>query len=71
MVTPGKPRTLMAAGRLALHPVVEEVKVKLTEPVATGETTPWLETAAMLKLEDDQLPPLDGLRLIVLPIQRF
>lgn len=71
MVTPGKLLTLMAAGRLALQPVEAAVKVKLTEPVATGETTPWLETAAMPRLDDDQLPPLDGLRLMVLPIQRF
>ena len=40
MVTEGKLLTLIAAGRLALHPVVDEVNVKFTVPTAIGETKP-------------------------------
>ena len=62
--TPGKALTLMAAGRLAPHPVDETVKVGLTGTNGHRRNHSWLETAAMQRLDEAQLPPLDGLRLI-------
>lgn len=54
---------------MALHPVTAAVNVKFTVPTATGETNPPLETAAIDKLEEAQLPPEVGLKFKVLPIQ--
>ena len=71
MVTEGKLLILMAEAKEALQPVVAEVKVKLTVPAATGDTTPWLDTAAIPKLDEAQLPPDEGERLSVLPIHTF
>ena len=68
-MTAGKPLTSIGLAKLALQPVVDAVKVKLTLPVAIGETTPALDTAATLRLEDVQLPPDEGFSCNVLPIQ--
>lgn len=60
---------MIGLARVALQPVTAAVKVKFTVPTAAGETKPSLETAAIDKLDEAQLPPDVGVRFKVLPIQ--
>ena len=52
-----------------MHPVVVLVKVRVTEPAATPETTPALVTEAMALLLLAQVPPVAGVTLAVAPTQ--
>ena len=53
----------------ALQPVVELLKLKSTLPDETPVTTPALVTVALLLLLLDQVPPVVGDKVIVLPTQ--
>ena len=59
--------TLLVA--LDMHPVDEFVNVKLAVPSATPVTIPVFATVAMLELLLVHVPPVDGLKVVVVPGQ--
>lgn len=62
--------TATTAEESDLHPVAEFVKTKRVVPNETAVTNPVLEMVATPGLEDVQVPPLDGLIWVELPIHK-
>lgn len=69
---PGPPNTgsaLMVNDTVLLQPVAVLVKVSVTVPAETPVTTPAFVTVAMPVLLLDQVPPVPGVTLAVVPMQ--
>jgi hypothetical protein len=64
--TIGKPFTV-TADVVPLHPVLPEVKVKVALPAPTPVTIPSILTVATPSSLLNQLPPVSGDKLVVLP----
>ena len=52
-----------------VHPLEVCVNVNVTLPEAIPVTTPVLVTVAMVELEEDHVPPVEGDKVVVLPAQ--
>lgn len=61
--------TVIAVVGLEVHPLEVCVKVKVTLPEAIPVTTPVLVTVAMVAFDEDQVPPVEGDNVVVLPVQ--
>lgn len=68
MVAIGVVLTVTGVDANEVQPVVALVKVKVAAPVATPVTVPLLVTVAILGLLLIQVPPLDGLNDVVVPM---
>ena len=59
--------TVTGAVASEVHPVILFVKMNVAVPAATPVTTPALFTVATDELLLDQVPPVDGVNVVVVP----
>lgn len=69
ILTAGVVLTVTPAVGAETHPVLVFVKVNVTTPALTPVTTPSLATVATAGLLLDQVPPVEGDKLVISPIQ--